>query len=89
MRTAEETAIELFKIFAGQDEWNWEQQSFAQKARWKRLAEYGMRKHDEAVAHGMTLSAEITNTADIAMSDSVKLTTAILTARDNKVWRKE
>lgn len=56
---------------------------------------------DEAIAHGMTISAEIAGgetyadwpvrTVEEVSYDTACLDckTAILTARDNKVWRKE
>lgn len=47
---------------------------------------------DEAVAHGMTISAEITRNAPVYASDIPGCKMArheILTARDNKVWKKE
>ena len=42
---------------------------------------------DEAVAHGMTISAEIGERDWLSAGSRIKQ--AILTARDNKVWRKE
>lgn len=48
---------------------------------------------DEAIAHGMTISAEINNPdswADKPEQVAVhSVNREILTARDNKVWRKE
>ena len=61
MRTAEETAIELYRI-ANDVNVEYAQNTFQhmdvdEKKPWLRLAEYGMNKYDEAVAHGMTLAA--------------------------------
>lgn len=48
---------------------------------------------DEAVAHGMTLSAEISRTKFTGTNDGCdakySIQKDILSTRDNKVWRKE
>lgn len=47
---------------------------------------------DEAIAHGMTLSAEICKAREMESFPTIEATRCkqiILTARDNKIWRKE
>ena len=47
---------------------------------------------DEAVAHGMTISAEICQARETESDltvEAIRCKHKILTARDNKVWRKE
>ena len=90
MRTAEETAIELYRI-ANDVNVEYAQNTFQhmdvdEKKPWLRLAEYGMNKYDEAVAHGMTLAAA-TTIRQPAHKHCGEIRDAILTARDNKVWR--
>ena len=48
---------------------------------------------DEAIAHGMTISAEMTrhnpSSLNVDAINRAVLANEILTARDNKVWRKD
>lgn len=98
MRTAEEIAVDLYRIAMDKPSSSEVQIMFDElsplaQLRWLRLADYCIKKYDEAVAHGMTIAAEITRTwaeDDKCVQPSFStMTKAILTARDNKVWRKE
>ena len=92
MRTAEETAIQLFAVFNGANI-EYAQNIFTnhmdidERKQWLRLAEYGIDKHDEAVAHGMTL-ASATAIRQPSHKHCGEIRDAIITARDNKIWRK-